>query len=129
VTKERLVENATARKQQSSMDLGYIWTNSDEREARIRELLQALPHGSGFDSEFHADDCGDIVVVHQQYHAMSELGFYLGYFDFELVYKDAGNSFQLQQVRLSEEILRSKDTWAYDFEDYIWQSMPREVQC
>jgi hypothetical protein len=50
--------------------------------ATYREIVEALPHGSGIDSSWSVDLVGRGVNFYNSYHAMNENGFYCGWHDF-----------------------------------------------
>ena len=71
-----------------------IKTNNEEWEAkhlaRVKELLDELPHGSGIDGTWRADlidTTTDLLILSCEYHHMNESGYYDGWTAFRVKVK------------------------------------------
>jgi hypothetical protein len=59
----------------------------EKHEEKIAELIDTLPHGSGIDGKTELDfdaSRADKLVITGEYHAMNEVGYYDGWYDFKL---------------------------------------------
>ena len=83
-------------------------------------LLEALPHGSGIDCDWHFDFSKEKqIVCSNSYHRMNDVGYYCGYIDFSIIIKaDHRDIFGKLDFRITGNFGKNQDIKDY-LEDTI----------
>lgn len=79
---------------------------------RLEALIDALPHGSGFDVRARPEPLGDCnarnqYLIHGSYHKMDENGSYAGWYDFTIrvfAKEDLCFPWDIEMLSLEEEL-------------------------
>ncbi len=117
-----------------AINLPDIWHNkgvpfgvskySDVKSDMARRIAEALPHGSGIDSDWHIEEKGNKIYAYNSYHCMDECGMYCGWQDFYVVIpitdlKNFKLHFQGGQYLAQKYMLRDylEDTILYALEE------------
>ena len=60
---------------------------NNDKQDHIREIMEAAPHGSGFDAGTELDDKSTPkkLIFNTSYHHMDEAGYYIGWTDHQVI--------------------------------------------
>ena len=88
-----------------------------------------LPHGSGINCDWHTtatskDGVVNKITFSNSYHAMDEMGGYVGYVDFQVHYTPTGEYIDID-VDVDDCLAVGEDFWT--LEDYLSECMPDQL--
>ena len=96
-------------------------TNTDNKKTTM------LPHGSGIDVDYNIENKKDKYIIHNSYHYMNDVGFYMGWIDYKIVMSkkepdkfkltfqtDSTGYYWIEKIQLRSYL---EELYAYTFEE------------